>query len=127
MTDYFKCRNSYEIASFLRRLAVTVQQRTQMKSLAAQMLFHWMNGGGQKKVFSAEYLRNLPFINQYLLREIRPVFLTQKKALLIGRRRIWGWNCRETQRHCSCRRAAAIARRKMANQLRRSEPHDAKD
>jgi len=89
MTDEFKTRSPKEVAEFLRHLAFATEQGLGRKSLAAEMLLHWLNGNGCKKVFSSDFLKDVPLIDRYLMNEVRPVFLTQKKAVLIGHR-IWG-------------------------------------
>jgi hypothetical protein len=87
--DYLKNRNPPEVAAFFRRLALVVQKAAGERSLAAEMLLHWLDGKARKKIFSSDYLKDVPAVDRYLLKEVRPVFLTEKKAVLIGHR-IWG-------------------------------------
>jgi hypothetical protein len=87
--DYLQHRTPDEITAFCRRLAAGIQRRAKGTSLAAEMLLHWLDGKGQKKVYSSDYFRGVALVESYLLREVRPVFLTQERAVLIGCR-IWG-------------------------------------
>lgn len=79
MADYLKSYSAREVADFFRRLALAAHERTQGKSLAAEMLLHWLDGNGQGKIFNADYLRDINLIDRYLQYEVRPVFLTQAR------------------------------------------------
>jgi hypothetical protein len=89
LVDYLKDLPAVEVARFFRRLAVTAQKHLDGKSLAGEMLLHWLDGGGATKTFCASYVKDLPRVTEYLLNEVRPVLLSQKKAKLLGGP-IWG-------------------------------------
>jgi hypothetical protein len=67
-----------EVAGWYRRLALFTRTR-KPNSLAAQMLLHWLDGGGKPLTFDAAHVKNLKYVREYLLDEVRPVFLTEKK------------------------------------------------
>ena len=67
-----------EVADWYRRLALSIRGR-QPNSLAAQMMLHWLDGGGKLFTFDAGYVKNLSYVRANLLGEVRPVFLTEKK------------------------------------------------
>jgi hypothetical protein len=73
-----------ELASFYRRLALSIQKR-RSDSLAAAMLLHWLDGKRGSFRFDARYVKNLTHVNEHLRDEVRPVLLTEKKARLGGR------------------------------------------
>ena len=75
-----------EAAEWYRRLA----ERWRVEypnSLASTMLLHWLDGKGEELTFNASYVMNSEFVIEYLRDEVRPVFLTEKKAKLKGGKR----------------------------------------
>jgi len=76
-----------EVAEFYRRLAKHVLLK-RPKSLAGSLLLHWLDGKGVKKVFDADYVKDLVYVTDYFKDEVRPVFLTQKRAKL-GEKEKW--------------------------------------
>jgi hypothetical protein len=67
-----------EVARFYRRLALLIRGR-QPDSLSALMLLHWLDGGGKPFTFDAARVKDLSYVREYLLEEVRTVFLTEKK------------------------------------------------
>lgn len=87
--DHLAYCSPKEVADFYRRLSFKIQDRSSHGSLAAGFLLHWLDGRGTKKIFDSSYVKDSPTVNRYLLEEVRPVFLSQKKARLLPRA-LWG-------------------------------------
>jgi hypothetical protein len=77
-----------EAAGWYHRLAEFIR-KDYPKSLAAVMMLHWLDGKGKEFTFDANYIKDVDFVNDYLENEVRPVFLTEKKAKLKGGEK-WG-------------------------------------
>lgn len=77
-----------KVAGFYRRLALYIQSKYP-PALSALLLLHWLDGKGLKKTVSSSYVKDLPYVNDYLISEVRPVFLTQRQAK-IKPTPIWG-------------------------------------
>jgi hypothetical protein len=76
-----------EAAEWYHRLAESIRQQYP-QSLAAKMMLHWLDGKGKKEgdkfTFDSAYIKDIGFVIDYLADEVRPVFLTEKKAELKG-------------------------------------------
>lgn len=72
-----------EVAAWYRRLANLIKKK-QGDSLAALMLLHWLDGKGAKLTFPHARVERLSFVVEHLRSEVRPVFLTERKAKLKG-------------------------------------------
>ncbi|MGP3985143.1 hypothetical protein [Streptomyces sp. KR80] len=77
-----------EVADWYRRLALMIQ-RKRPDSLAAQMLLHWLDGKGARLTFSSAKVEKLRQVTDELKNNVRPVFLTEKKARVKGGEK-WG-------------------------------------
>jgi hypothetical protein len=77
-----------EAAEWYRRLAEFIR-KDHASSLAASMMLHWLDGKGKEFTFDANHIKDVDFVNEYLQNEVRPVFLTEKKAKLKGVEK-WG-------------------------------------
>jgi hypothetical protein len=78
MTDLLARLNERDVAAFYRRLAQSIQLAFGTDSLAAALLLHWLDGGGQPKAILAQDLRNLPEIRTYLRSTARAILLSLK-------------------------------------------------
>ncbi|MFF3959839.1 hypothetical protein ACFYY1_42810 [Streptomyces sp. NPDC001890] len=73
-----------EVARWYRRLALHIQSRPgQADSLSALMMLHWLDGKGKPLTFPSTKLEKFPRVKDEL-KEVRAVFLTEKKAKLKG-------------------------------------------
>jgi hypothetical protein len=77
-----------EAVEWYRRLALHIRSEYSA-SLSAKMMLHWLDGKGNKLTFDSRYVEDIDFVLTYLRDEVRPVFLTEKKAKLEGGDR-WG-------------------------------------
>jgi hypothetical protein len=81
MSDVLAPLPPAEVAAFYRRLAEDVRKRTPGgRSLAAELLVHWLDGHGAQKIIDPNYVKDISFVRDYLRDEVRRVFLTEKKA-----------------------------------------------
>jgi len=67
-----------DVAAFYRRLAASIQAGFGGDSLAAILLLHWLDGGGQPKVYPARYVRDLAEVRSYLRDTARPMLLSRR-------------------------------------------------
>lgn len=68
-----------EAANFYRRLSESIRGKNP-QSLAASMLLHWLDGKGEKLTIEPTSVKDSKFVIDYLVNEVRPVFLTDEKA-----------------------------------------------
>jgi hypothetical protein len=78
--DYLAKLSEVDVASFYRRLALSIQKRFDGDSLAATLLLHWLGGSGAKKIFPARYVSDLSWVREHLRDVARPVFLSKRAA-----------------------------------------------
>lgn len=64
MTDHLEGRPPAEVAAFYRRLAHHVRTQLRGASVAAELLLHWLDGKGTKRVVAALYLKDVSFVKQ---------------------------------------------------------------
>ena len=48
------------------------------------MMLHWLDGKGKNLTFDASYIKDDKFVTDYLVNDVRPVFLTDQKAKVKG-------------------------------------------
>jgi len=82
--DYLADLKPPDVAAFYRRLANYVNSLRGGKSLAANMLLHWLDATGQKYVFPGSYLTGVSYVEDYLLNSVRPVLLSKRKVFAGG-------------------------------------------
>lgn len=78
MTDPLARLNERDVAAFYRRFAQSIQLSFGNDSLAAELMLHWLDGGGRPKPVPTQELRNLPEIRSYLRGTARAVLLSVK-------------------------------------------------
>jgi len=78
MADYLSELSEPEIAAFYRRLALSINRKFDGDSLAAMLLLHWLDGGGQTKIYPAKYVRDLAEVRTCLRNTTRAMFLSVK-------------------------------------------------
>jgi hypothetical protein len=77
-TDYLAPLDEQAVANFYRRLALTIRAKVGGTSLAADLLLHWLDGKGQNKTFSADFVRGLDEVRIALRDSARLIFLSRK-------------------------------------------------
>jgi hypothetical protein len=81
VSDVLASLSAADVAGFYRRLAFDVRKRSpDGRSLASELLLHWLDGHGAQKIFDAGHVKDVSFVRAYLREEVRPTLLTQKKA-----------------------------------------------
>lgn len=86
--DILSAYSPLEVSNWYRRLAQDIKKQFS-SSLSADLLLHWLNGKGGKKIVSSSHIKDVHYVKTYLRNEVRPVFLTEKKAK-IKPSPIWG-------------------------------------
>jgi hypothetical protein len=76
--DHLARLREADVASFYRRLALSIQKQFNGDSLAAALLLHWLDGDGAKKIFPARYVSGLSWVREHLREVARPVFLSKR-------------------------------------------------
>jgi len=74
-----------KVAAFYKRLADYINSLRGGKSLAANMLLHWLDASGSLYTFPGSYLCGVSFVEDYLLDSVRSVFLSEKPRFSDGK------------------------------------------
>lgn len=108
--DYLAPLTVYQVAAFYRRLAQMIESIVgKGNSLASILLLHWLEGKGADKEFDSAFVKGMPEIDEFLLKNVRPVFLTEEKAQL----------------HSGSKWAGIVPRLKRTGDFASSDPRDA--
>lgn len=74
MSDVLAPLPPADVAGFYRRLAADVKRRSpDGRSLASELLLHWLDGRGAQKIIDPNYLKDVSFVRDYQREKVRPV------------------------------------------------------
>ncbi len=84
--DPLKNKSPQEIAGFYRRLAGLIEGMVGAgNSNAAKFLRWWLEKKGKPLAVDSAAIRDVPHVKDYLAKQVRPVFLTEKKVAHTGK------------------------------------------